>query len=49
MNKDEMIHILTQHGIDALYDAMNDIIEEQYKEGYSDGWDECYDTYVYED
>lgn len=51
MNKDAMIHIINQHGLDVLYDVISDEISNIYYEGYekglSDGshigWCECYD------
>lgn len=53
MDKETMIHILNQHGIDVLYDVISDTtnIREQhayevgYDYGYSNGWDDCHDTY----
>lgn len=50
MNKEDIINILNQHGIDALYDVMNDTITKQYEEGYAcgyhDGLCNCYDNSV---
>lgn len=43
MNKEDMINILNQHGLDALYDVMNNTIEKQYEDGYSMGYHEGYD------
>lgn len=34
MNKETMINILNQHGVDALYDA--------YLDGYDKGWKDSY-------
>ena len=48
MNKEEMIHILNQHGIDALYNVMNDTITKQYEEGYDKGWKDGYDYRIEE-
>lgn len=49
MNKEDIINILNQHGIDALYDTMNDTISHAYSSGYAigydDGWHECCDTF----
>lgn len=53
MNKEAMIHILNQHGIDVLYEVYQDEIANQYANGYDtgfgDGWNECYDTFMTED
>lgn len=53
MNKEDMIHILNQHGIDVLYEVFQNNIELSYRDGYEcgfyDGWDDWYDTYVDED
>ena len=50
MDKETMIYILNQHGIDVLYDVISDntheIYEKGYDCGYSQGWDACYNVYV---
>lgn len=57
MNKEEMINILNQHGIDVLYEVFQNNIELAYSNGYdcgytngyTGGWEECYDTFIAED
>lgn len=50
MNKEEMINILNQHGIDVLYEVFQNNIELAYSNGYdcgyTGGWEECYDTFI---
>ena len=38
MNKDDMINILNQHGIDALHSVISDAISRVYDQGYDDGY-----------
>lgn len=57
MDKETMIQILNQHGIDVLYDVISDVIHNEhevgYKYGLSDGkhigWCECFDMLEDED
>lgn len=44
MNKDDMISILNQHGIDALHAAIEDELGKAFDVGYDVGYDECYYT-----
>ena len=50
MNKEEMIHILNQYGLDVLYEVFQNNIELSYSDGYDigygDGWNECYDVFT---
>lgn len=39
MNKEEMINILNQHGVDVLYEVFQDTISDN----YVDGWNAYYD------
>lgn len=42
MNKEDMIHILNQHGIDVLYEVFQNNIELSYRDGYECGfYDGC--------
>lgn len=42
MNKEDMINILNQHGIDALYSVIEDELSKAYGAGYEDGiFDSC--------
>ena len=47
MNKETMINILSQHGVDVLYDVISDTVNDSYEKGFEDGehvgWCECYD------
>lgn len=47
MDKETMINILNQHGLDVLYDVISDEIRDAYDTGYEHGqpigWCECYD------
>lgn len=53
MNKEEMINIINQHGVDALYDAINNELITAYNRSYdlgysvglNDGYSECLDDY----
>lgn len=45
MNKEEMINILNQHGIDVLYEVFQDIISDNYADGYNTGYDEGWNAY----
>lgn len=48
MDKETMIHILNQHGIDVLYDVISDEVCNAYDKGYDLGlqrsWCEWYST-----
>lgn len=42
MNKEDMINILNQHGIDALYSVIEEELGKAYDAGYEDGtFDSC--------
>lgn len=47
MDKETLINILNQHGLDVLYDVISDEISDAYDTGYEQGqhigWCECYD------
>ena len=55
MNKETMINILNQHGIDVLYDVLSDEVVTSYDKGFNCGyiqgfedgehvgWCDCYD------
>lgn len=47
MNKEDIINILNQHGIDVLYDVIDSEINKAYIDGLEQGehigWCECYD------
>lgn len=40
MDKDDMIKILNQHGIDALHSVIGDAISKAYDDGYDDGYED---------
>lgn len=46
MNKEDIINILNQHGIDVLYDVIDSEINTAYNNGLEQGqyigWCECY-------
>ena len=53
MDKETMIKILNQHGLDVLYDVISDEIDNAYHKGVENGhiygWCECYDMLEGED
>lgn len=38
MNKEDMIHILNQHGLDVLYDVISDEVVTSYDKGFNCGY-----------
>lgn len=40
MDKDDMIKILNQHGIDVLHSVIGDVISKAYEQGYDDGYED---------
>ena len=47
MNKEYMIHILNQHGIDVLYDVLSDEVVTSYDKGFNCGYIEGCDASRY--
>ena len=41
MNKEDMISILNQHGIDALHAAIEDELGKAFDAGYDVGYEDC--------
>ena len=40
MDKEDMISILNQHGIDVLHSIIDEAIDRSYNQGYNDGYED---------